>query len=97
MGVRGGGPLRGRVQGVHAGREFRAAGGRSAVVVLGPGEVGGQDVRVLLPGRGGEAVRQIGPAVRRVPLLAQHHVEAVAQCLPGAGPRVVRRRRPGVQ
>ncbi|MFZ4181396.1 hypothetical protein ACPCBF_04645 [Streptomyces pseudogriseolus] len=95
--MRGAGLLRGRVQGGHAGREFRAAGGCSAVVVLGPGEVGGQGVRVLPPARGGEPVRQIGPAVRRVPLLAQHHVEAVAQCLPGAGPRVERRRRPGVQ
>ncbi|MGN7142663.1 hypothetical protein, partial [Streptomyces pseudogriseolus] len=80
MGVRGGGPLRGRVQGVHAGREFRAAGGRSAVVVLGPGEVGGQDVRVLLPGRGGEAVCQIGPAVRRV------HLAGLGPAARGADP-----------
>ncbi|ALV53016.1 hypothetical protein ASR50_28795 [Streptomyces sp. 4F] len=67
------------------------------MVVLGPGEVVAEGLRLRVGRRGGEAARQVGAAVRRVPLLAEHHVEAVAQRLPGAGPRVERGRRLGVQ
>ncbi|MGA5277546.1 hypothetical protein ACPCKL_27915 [Streptomyces cellulosae] len=97
LGVGGARPLGVLVEGGRPGRDLRAAGRRAAVVVLGPGEVVAEGLRLLAGGRGGEPAGQVGPAVRRVPLLAEHHVEAVAQRLPRAGARVERGGRPGVQ
>ncbi|MET8243754.1 hypothetical protein ABZV31_04540 [Streptomyces sp. NPDC005202] len=85
------------IQHLHPCPEFRAAGGRAFVVVPGPGEVEVEGVGLLAGSGRGEAAAQLRLAFGRVPLLAEHDVEAVAEGVPAAGPGVVRGERGGVQ
>ncbi|CAM5492250.1 hypothetical protein SHIRM173S_00559 [Streptomyces hirsutus] len=67
------------------------------MVVAGPGEVGAERVGLRPAGGAGEGPAQVRVPLRRVLLLAEHHVEPVGEILPGAGPGVVGEEGGGVQ
>ncbi|WP_329558798.1 hypothetical protein OG711_07385 [Streptomyces uncialis] len=67
------------------GPQFTAARGGAFMVVLGPGQIAAVLVGLLGGGGGADQPSELQSALRRVPLLPEHHAEPFAEHVTAAG------------